>query len=324
MTIRAQLFDPTTGETKNGGAELLDDWRARTDTKIWIDLHNVEPREERALLQDAFNVPAIAVTDAQMTRRPPKVEPFEGGTFILLKGLDAETRDIEFNTIQIALFVGERFFVTRHAEISLSTDKLWDLTEKGEKKLADGCDTLAVALINIVMDRYLPILLAVEDRLEFLEEEVTLNPRDELLTELIALKANLTKMQRVMANHANVFEVVVPAPPKGIRSSLRHDLRGIHEKLERYRSLSSLYYSLASDLSDGYISIASHHLNSIMKVLTVVASIFIPLTFLAGIYGMNFETMPELGYRYAYFILLGVMLLLGVGLIVLFRRKNWL
>lgn len=322
--IRAQLFEPETDTCTSGGVELIDRWREMPDALIWVDLFGVDAAEERSVLGDVFGIDPHAILDAQMGRRPPKVESYESYTFLLLRGLDATTDDIEFNTIQLALFVADRFLITRHAEQSLSTDKLWDMTQAGEKSLLDGCDSLAVSLTNIVVDRYLPILLAVEERLELLENEVTTNPRDSLLSELIVLKSNLTRMQRIMTYHVHVFEEAITAHMPGVADSRRADIRAIFEKVERARSLSALYYHLASDLRDGYISLASHRLNNIMKVLTVVASIFIPLTFIAGIYGMNFAYIPELSYRYAYFILLAFMVILGGGLVVLFRRKDWL
>ncbi|MFN3232565.1 MAG: magnesium/cobalt transporter CorA [Alphaproteobacteria bacterium] len=322
--IRAQLFDPGSGETTIGGPELIGRWKGMPDAKVWVDFDGVEPADERKILADDFGLNHRAISEAQLSRRPPKIEQFEEHTFVLLKGLDANTDDIEFNTIQLGLFIADRFLITRHAERSLSTDRLWGMTQSGERALEKGCDTLGVALMNIVVDRYLPILLAVEDRLELLEDEVTANPHDSLLSELIVLKSNLTRMQRVMANHVHVFEEALSAQLSGVGHSANTELRLVYEKLERARSLSSLYYDLAADLRDGYISLASHRLNNIMKVLTVVASIFIPLTFIAGIYGMNFEYIPELAHPNGYFILLGTMAVIGVGLLVLFRRNKWL
>ncbi len=322
--IRAQLFDPSSDETTTGGPELIERWKAEPETSIWVDFDGVDAAEERTILVNDFGLNSRAVTEAQMGRRPPKIEQFENHTFVLLKGLDAYTDDIEFNTIQLSLFLSQRFLITRHTEKSLSTDRLWDMTQAGERSLNSGCDATGIALTNIVVDRYLPILLAVEDRLELLEDEVTTDPRDSLLAELITLKSNLTRMQRVLANHVHVFEEAVSDSLAGVRPAVSRDVRMVYDKLERVSSLASLYYHLASDLRDGYISLASHRLNNIMKVLTVVASIFIPLTFFAGIYGMNFENMPELSHPNGYFILLGFMAVVGIGLVILFRRNKWL
>ena len=110
----------------------------------------------------------------------------------------------------------------------------------------------------------------------------------------------------------------------GFKEELAHEIHDIYEQQERAKSLTELYYELASDLADGYISVSSHHLNQIMKVLTVVMPIFVPLSFLAGIYGMNFEHMPQLHSKSGYFILLGVMISLASASLVFFRKKGWL
>lgn len=322
--IRAQFYDPATGETAFGSAELIEAWKQAPEALIWVDFHDVPAAEESRLMADEFGIDPSVIKDAQKLRFPPKLERHENYTFLLLKGLDAETADISFSTIQIALLVGHRFFLTRHNGLSLSTDRLWAETEARPARIAQGCDALATALVAIIIGRYLPILLAVETRLDDLEEEVANQPRDALLTELIGLKSNLTRMRRVTTYHAHVFKQVVEAPPHQFSPSLKDALADIEEDLERAVSLTALYYDLAADLMDGYISLASHRLNTIMKVLTVVASIFIPLTFIAGIYGMNFENMPELHTRYGYFVLLGVMLLVGGGLAALFKWKRWL
>ncbi|MGE0665510.1 MAG: magnesium transporter CorA family protein [Sphingomonadales bacterium] len=320
---RAQLFDPASGTTRFGGAELVDEWLASTTSLIWLDLFE-ESLEADAEMMGRFAIHPNAIEDAQSMRHPPKMEQFDKHTFFLVKGLNAETRDIAFGTIQIAIFVGERFLVTRRGEFSPSIEKLWQASEQKPGMLGQGTGTTALGLLEIVMDRFLPILRAVEARLERLEVEMTGAGRDELLSELMSLKSRLTRMRRIATYHMQIFAQACASPPIGFAAGSEHDLRDMYEKLERTTSLTTLYYDLSSDLMEGYISLASHRLNNIMKVLTVVAAIFIPLTFLAGIYGMNFQNIPELQYRYAYYILLAVMGMIVVGLVVLFRRKRWI
>jgi len=266
----------------------------------------------------------LAIQDAQRERHPPKFESFEDHTFVLLKGLDAETQDLNFGTIQIAIFVGDRFVVTRHTGVSPSIDQLWRQAEKDPKMLAAGADSVAVRLSGLVVNRYLPILLALETRLDELEDEMIAHPSDVLLGELVGHKANLKKLRRIVTYHVQLFETIKTAIPPGIREELRHELTDVYEHLERVMSLAGLYYELASDLMDGYITMASHRLNHIVKVLTIVTTVFVPLSFMAGVYGMNFEYMPELKLRYAYFVLLGVMATAAGTLLFVLYRKGWL
>jgi magnesium transporter len=322
--IRALLYDPTANEQTAGGQELLGRWRDQSQTVLWVDLSDVPPEAETQLLRDWFQLHPLAIQDAQRDRHPPKVETFDDRTFVLLKGLDAQTQDLNFGTIQIAIFVGPRFLVTRHSSVSPSTDRLWQQAIGDPSLLARGADAIAVRLASFVVDRYLPILLALEGRLEELEDEMTARPSDTLLTELVEHRANLKKLRRIVNYHVQVFDQIKTSLPPGIRADLRHEVVDVYEHLERIVSLSGLYYELASDLMDGYITLASHRLNRIVTLLTIVTTVFVPLSFLAGLYGMNFEYMPELRFRYAYFILLGTMALIAGGLLFALSRKGWL
>jgi magnesium transporter len=150
------------------------------------------------------------------------------------------------------------------------------------------------------------------------------NPDDTILAELLGYKTELKKFRRVFLYHEQMFRELRSRSFPALGADIAHQVTDVYEQQERAGSLAGLYYEMASDMADGYISVASHHLNQIMKILTVVMSIFIPLSFLAGIYGMNFEYMPELHSRSGYFILLGVMGAIALLLISLFRRKRWL
>jgi magnesium transporter len=189
---------------------------------------------------------------------------------------------------------------------------------------ARGPDTLALRLSRIMVDRYLRLLLALEPRLDVLETEMVEKPRDEMLAELIGYKTNLKQFRRVFLYHVQLLQELKSGRFPAIRPDLAHTVNDVYEQQERASSLADLYYEMASDLIDGYISVASHRLNNIMKVLTIITAIFVPLSFLAGIYGMNFEYMPELKSQSGYFVLLGIMGSMVTVLLYVFRRKRWL
>lgn len=322
--IRTLLFDPSTHTLTAGGREQLDRWRTSPDLTVWLDLAYEPEADERQLMIDYFGLHPLAIQDAQRERHPPKVEAFDDHTFVLLKGLDAESQDLHFGTIQIAIFIGPRFVVTRHTGTSPSIEQLWARVLETPEMFASGVDATAIALCRIIVTRYMPILLALEERLDELEDEMMAHPTDHLLSELVGHKANLKKLRRVLTYHVRLFETIKTAIPPGIRETLRHELNDVYDHLERSMSLASLYYELASDLMDGYITLASHRLNHIVKILTIVTTIFVPLSFLAGLYGMNFENMPELRWRYGYFLVLGVMAVAATGAVFVMRRLGWI
>ncbi len=324
--IRTVLHTPSTGETRSGGEELIDAWQADPAALIWADFDDHEPTAEKQRLITSFGLHPLAIVDAQRDRHPPKIEAFADHVFLVLKGLGSlsDESKFDFNTIQLALFIGQRFLVTRHVGRSFSIEQLRMETEANPALLAGGPDALALRFCRIMVDRYIKKLLTLEPRLDDVEIEIVEDPDDAMLAELIGYKTDLRKFRRVLAYHVQIFAELMKNPPPQVRAAHVHELRDVYEHQERANSLASLYYEVSSDLIDGYISLASHRLNNIIRVLTIITVIFVPLTFLAGIYGMNFEHMPELKSRLGYFIILGLMVSIAVVLILLFRRKRWL
>ncbi len=318
------LYDPATREFKCGSGELLDEWQSRQKSLLWADLWGEDPESEKRILLDRFGFHPMAIQDAQRLRHPPKMEAFDDHTFILLKGLGQETPDFAFETIQIALFVGEHFLVTRHSDNSPSIEKLRQEVNENMSIFARGPDALALRLSRIAVDRYLKKMLSLEPRIETLEQDMIVEPRDEMLAELIGYKTQLRKFRRVFLYQVQIFSNLNAQQPPGITAERLHEITDVYENQDRANSLATLYYELASDLIDGYISLASHRLNNIIKVLTIVTAIFVPLSFLAGVYGMNFENMPELHSRFGYFILLAVMAGIVTVLLIIFRKRRWL
>lgn len=322
--IRTMLYRPDTRGIATGGEELLDAWTAQPDAIVWADFSDHPPEDEQNILAGRFGLHPLAIQDAQRPRHQPKIEAFPGHVFILLKGLGPDREDFAFETIQIAMFVGERFFVTRHSGPSPSIDRLWQSSKEGGPHFANGPDALALRLARISVDRYLKRLLTLEPRLEDLEQEIVARPRDEVLAEVMGYKTDLRKFRRVLLYHVQVFREMLDEPPPQVRAARIHEVKDVYEHQERASSLATLYYEVATDLIEGYISLASHRLNNIMKILTIVTAIFVPLSFLAGVYGMNFEYMPELKSHTGYFVLLGVMGAIAAVLLMVFWRKRWL
>ena len=322
--IRTLLYHTVSGKLSAGGEELLSRWQQEPDCILWADFSDAAPDHEKQLLEAIFGIHPLATQDAQRDRHPPKLESFDNCSFLLFKELSPRTQTFDLASLQLALFVGERFLITRHTGTSPCVEQLFAQAAGNTALFAAGLGTLAMRLCRMMVDRYLKILLELEPRLEELERELMENPDDTILAELLSYKTELKKFRRVFLYHEQIFRELRSRPFPGLGADIAHQITDVYEQQERAGSLAGLYYEMASDMADGYISVASHHLNQIMKILTVVMSIFIPLSFLAGIYGMNFENMPELHSRSGYFILLGVMGLIVVMLLSLFRRKRWL
>jgi magnesium transporter len=321
--IRVFLYDTNTAASQCGGRELIGSWRESDHSIIWLDIEGESSSDDEALLRE-FGIHTLAIQDALRPRHPPKVERFDDFLFILLRGLDADTDGIDFGAIQLSLFVGNRFLISRHSERSVSANWLFDELQRDAILMRDGPGALAIRLSNRLARRYVEILLDLEPRLDEIEEEMFRKPDDELLAELTRYKSRLRKLTRIANYHEQVAARLRSNQDSLIGAALLHEINDLYEQIERTQTLSNMYYQIAKDLTDGYLGMTSHQLNRVMQLLTIIAVIFVPLTFLAGIYGMNFTNMPELSSRYGYFIVIAVMFAVAVSQVLYFRRKRWL
>ena len=166
--------------------------------------------------------------------------------------------------------------------------------------------------------------MALELRLEELEQQMYERPSDRLLEELMETSSRLKKLRRHLNYQQNLMQRLAQPGVPGVPANARHEFTDLFENTERLASLSALYQELINDLISGYISVSSHRLNQIMKVLTIVTVMFLPLGLIVGLYGMNFENMPELHFQYGYFAVLGLMATVVITLLVVFRRMRWI
>lgn len=307
-----------------GDEELLGGWNPDSQDMVWVDFDQAPKDRERELMVRQFQINPLAIDDAQRDRHPPKLEWFDNYFFLLLKGFTAETDSIEFSVVHISLFVGRNFLLTRHALRSPSIEKVIERINRKEISTNKGPAHLCYKIVRTIIDRYTPIILALESRLEVLEEQMLADPNDELLAELVTYNSQLKKLRRIFSYQQSVLSELPRSDSDVLGAHSKHEFQDAFEQMERLASLSALLQELTRDLIDGYISITSHRLNNIMKILTIASVIFLPLTFIAGIYGMNFENMPELKSTYGYFFVIGVLVTLAAGLLAVFKKMRWI
>ena len=322
--IKILLYNMKTGDTRWGDESMLDEWSNSPELWMWADFSNVEQGREKEFFTETFKLHPLAISDAQRKRHPPKLEAFDEHFFVLMQELGATATDIAFSTIQVAFFVGERFLVTRHDFECTSIDSAQRDIETGRLSPSRGSGFIAYSILRRITDRYTILVESLEPKLEDIETEMFENPRDSLLERLIEYGRNLKKLRRIFNYHQEIFSRLSRKDYPVIGNDERHEFIDVFEHTERLTSLATLYKEVTDDLMNGYISITSHRLNQIMKVLTIVTVIFLPLTLMVGIYGMNFENIPELKIENAYYIFLGVMGLIVISLLLLFRKMKWL
>lgn len=313
----------TEDSTEQGGEELLIEWQNNKQGWLWLDLYEEEAEAEAAFLRKNFALDEFDIVEAQRQRHPPSIAFHDHYTYLLTKPLDSDSHDLDFSTLQLALFVGDNFLVTRRGKQSNYLDQLWNNIVENKKTVHQPIEILS-ALLRRITTRYANILMNLEARLDVIEDEIFTSTSEALVKELSSYNTSLRKMRRIIAYHNNIFIELTSKIDKTIHSSWHDEIEDIAALMQRNNSLADLYQSVITDLIEAYISLNGHHLNQIMKVLTIVTVIFVPITFLAGIYGMNFENIPELKSSDGYYILLSVMLGIAAILLIIFKKKHWL
>ena len=299
-------------------------WRENPGSFLWIDFRDQDEIQEQALLKDLGCHP-LAIQDAQRMRHPPKVEDFDDHFFILYKGISDIKPGLILQQIQIALFAGSNILITRHNGQSFAIDHWWSSQELSS--VIKEPFILATKIIHHSFGRYLEAVLDFEQLLSEKEEAMQRSQDDNDLIDLTAYKARLRKLRRAFNYHERLAAGMLHfvenhADPR--YKHMNHDVQDLHDRADRILSLLAMYYEICGDLIEGYLSVTSHRLNKTMQVLTVVTTIFVPLSFLAGVYGMNFDNIPELHHEYGYFLLLGTMALIGTGAFLVFKLKRWI
>lgn len=305
-----------------GDVSLIAQWQAEGGT-LWVDIESEDSNTEQRLLTELQCHP-LAIQDAQRANHPPKVEHFTHNSFILYRNMRSLNDDLDADMQNIAFFVGANYLITVHKNSFSSTSEVEQHSDF--VRLMQNPADLMCMLLRLSANLQLERIARFEDNLSTIEELMSFHGSDSLLAEVTGYRTRLRRLKRLFDYQEKAFAQLV-RDPKALPShnkGTQHSLQDVYDKFERLLNLVTLYYDLCGDLSDAYLSISSHQLNKTMQVLTVITAIFIPLTFIVGVYGMNFVYMPELQWRYGYFGVLLWMLAIALGLLALFKHKKWL
>ncbi|MDF1660713.1 MAG: magnesium/cobalt transporter CorA [Planctomycetota bacterium] len=298
--------------------EVLDD----KESVVWVDIQGRTPDSD-TILADHFGFHSLAIEDVYNERHRPKIEDYDDYLYIIFRGLVDEPELKEVHTIELDLFLGQNFVVTHHSEALKSISGIRaSIAENKCKAMPKGAAFLAHRILDKLTDRYLPLSEQLEDEISEIERSV-LAGGDELVR-IVDLKGGLQRFRRLVIAQRDLAGRLARAEFDEIPAAAKPFFRDIEE---HFGQLTEQLEDLRVDLSavfDAFHSLSAHRMNEIMKVLTLISTIMLPLTFLVGVYGMNFKNMPELDWRWGYLAVWVVMIGIVVGQLTYFRKRDWL
>jgi magnesium transporter len=294
-------------------------------TVTWL---NVEGLHDVALIRalgERFSLHPLVLEDIVNAGQRPKMEEHDGYLYIALPMLSMAPDGSAVQDEQLSLILGPNYVLTFQERAGDDFDPVRDRVRvPGARIRGRGADYLAYALVDAVVDHYFAVLEAIWDAAEILEAEVIDRPGRETMHRLHALKREMLMVRRAVWPVREMVNSLARTESPLVSDVTRVYLRDVYDHAIRIIDTVEVLRDVVGGIIDLYLSSLSNRTNEVMKTLTVIASIFIPLTFIAGVYGMNFEHMPELEWRWAYPALLALMLGLALGMLWIFRRRGWM
>ncbi|KPU45843.1 magnesium transport protein CorA [Oxobacter pfennigii] len=284
----------------------------------WIDFESPN-EEEVALLSEHFKFDDLAIEDCLEHLERPKVDYYDTYNFFIFHALDEKTLE----PIEVDLFVSANYVVSFHKTKLKETENVRKKILNSATIQEERSTYIAYLILDEIVDYYFPSVFRIEDSLSEIDIQSGDSRIHNLIDQVFQIRTDLLKLRHIINSMKELlYRVLNSGRLEGFKDNKRY-FNDIYDHLLRLSDIVESNREVTSDVRDNYISINSHKMNKIMTILTVITSTFIPLTFIVGIYGMNFDYMPELRWRYGYFYVLGIMALIGIIMLLWFKRKGW-
>lgn len=319
------------GEIEEGFSEAeLPGLLADETNVIWVDFLCEKPEQfeqAKMVMTNIFKFHYLTVEDCFETRNQPKIEAFPDYFYLIVHGVKPEeTSSANFVTKELDCFLGDNFVVTFHKERFRSIKQVKQQIHTSSFACRRGAAYLLHQILDQLVDLYMPIVDDFDNTINELEERVFQMKKgnNEILEEVMTLRRSVARLKRISSRQLDVLYRISHGEFPQIPENILPFYRDVQDHLLRISDLSESYKDLVSSLFDIHFSVVANKTNDILKFLSIFSAIWLPLSFIAGVYGMNFENMPEIKTRFGYFITLGVMLVVASSLIIYFWRKGWI
>jgi len=291
----------------------------------WINIDGVHQVEVIEKIGAHFGIHSLILEDIMHTVQRPKIEDFEDYIFVVVKMIYYDEKENEIKAEQVSIILGTNFVISFQEKEGDVFDHVRERIRRNKGRIRKmKPDYLAYALIDTIVDHYFIVLEKLGEKIEGMEEELVTNPTPETLQNIHTLKRELIFLRKSIWPLREVISVLERGESSLIDESTGIYLRDVYDHTIQVIDTVETFRDMVSGMLDIYLSSISNKMNEVMKVLTIIATIFIPLTFVAGLYGMNFKYIPELEWHWGYFAVLFLMVIIGFVMVLYFRNKKWL
>lgn len=295
-----------------------------SDKTSWVNINGLHDTSLLGEIGSVFGLHPLVLEDMLDTQLRPKIEDYGEYIYIVIKQMCIDEADGAILADQQSIILGKGFVISASESKTRIFDPVRERLENGGKIRKMGADFLAYSLLDAVIDNYSDVLESLSDRIEIMEELLVSKPIPDTLNKINEIKKDTLFIHKNIWPLREVTNLLERMESQLILSSTRLYMRSLYDHVVQSMDTTDIYREILSGLLDIYLSSLSYRMNEVMKVLTIISTIFIPLTFMTGIYGMNFRYMPGTNRYWGFFTMLGLMFAVVVGMLAFFRRKKWL
>jgi magnesium transporter len=321
--MQARILDGDKLRTTTNPAEIRAALAA--DQRIWIDLER-QNADADALLADTLKLHPLTIEDIWAERSRPKIDDFDEYLYVIVHGIGAARQD-KLKTVEIDIVIGPNWLVT-HDPAGLVSDDIGTELDHSARAMAKGIAWLAHAFLDRAVDQYMPVIDQLDAEVEQLENDVldkAGTPRGRgVLLQILGFKRRLQELRRMSIHQREILLRLSRGELDEIPAEALPFFRDVYDHFLRINDVAEGYRDLVTSALDAYLSVQSNRMNEIMKTLTLMSTVMLPLTFIVGLYGMNFKHMPELEWAWGYPGALGLMVVVAGGILLWFRRRGWI
>jgi magnesium transporter len=293
---------------------------------LWVSLENADDVEISSILHDIFHFHPLAIEDCMnVGYQPPKVDDFGAYIFLIVHAIHPNDIMFDLETDELNIFLGENYLVTvSKCKVIQPVEAVFHRIKRDERITQNGSDFLCHAVLDVLVDEYMPIIDKMDEDIEWLEDQVLAKPNPQTMERIINLKHSIMSLRRIIAPMREVINRLSRDDFPMIDRQSRIYFRDIYDHLVRIQDLSDTIRDIVSGTMDIYLNSTSLRLNEVMKALTIVSTIFLPLSFLAGVYGMNFlVNYPSFTWKYGTVFFWGLSIFVAGGMLLFFKRRGW-